>query len=628
MAESDAESLSGGVDAAARTLEAHTPEMLSFEGIQQREEGYSATFTMAFENLDDYRNKINALLEVSEVPASDRDLNIEIDEQQLVSTLSFQESFYNDDLMGWAAEALIREEIVSGTATVLTSNGSATVVFDGEEVDTSTSLPRMNFTLTTDHRFADLGLNMDFIESGEFQITVNYLVSAESADVQNRFLDEQIAQLNDLDGLTEPVADSGAVDPAPSSSENRSISLQLATPEAVSAGIKLLLAQEDATFEAKEASDTDSPDVITQFIGTNWVCEAICDPNNLQQLDGETTYPEHWDLTEKRRDDGEFFVEFNRGMPLQEMTAATRLTFNGSMEQSFEFVVDNAAQEGHEDTVAERFAPPPNTGSFHTATQGSMTVYTTTFQAENAHELTNMINAYLEDKGVDTLASIEHEPLTGIWSSYELQVDLSPIWEVATGGVADTTVFSVELPAMHSGHTDDAESNERVIVMADSAGTFTVEANGPTITTVWVAFVTLLFLIVIVVLLFRTRKAATRVWGVPSAHSEPAKPYNVQGPKDQLTESQIYEAPLATGSYKLSTSQTHSPTGHDVTKPLEVTGPFPDVPVPSQVQYQQLQDRLRKKRTNTEATSSETDIADTNHETKPEDSSGDKAGEE
>ena len=43
------------------------------------------------------------------------------------------------------------------------------------------------------------------------------------------------------------------------------------------------------------------------------------------------------------------------------------------MEQTFEFVVDNATVEGHEDTVSDRFSPPPNTGSFHTAVEGDRT---------------------------------------------------------------------------------------------------------------------------------------------------------------------------------------------------------------------------------------------------------------
>ncbi|OAV60832.1 hypothetical protein A6F49_10090 [Enteractinococcus helveticum] len=621
MADADIESLSGGLEAATQVLESHAPEVLSFDGVEQREEGYSATFTLAFNDLEDYENKINSLLEASAIPAAERDMSIELADQPLMTTLSVQESFYNDDLMGWAADALMNEGVVESNATVLTSSGTATVVFNGEEINTSTSLPRINFQLTQDHRFEDVGLDLEFLESGDMRVTMVYSISADSAEIQNEFLTEQIAQLNDLEGLTEPVQDAGPSDPADGSDTIRQVAAQFSTPEAVSAGMQLLLANDEASFEVQEVTADTSPDVITQYLGTNWTCAQICDPNNLQQLDGETTYPEHWQLVEDRRGDGEFFAEFNRGMPLQQMTAVTQLGFDGSMEQTFEFVVDNATVEGHEDTVTDRFSPPPNTGSFHTAVEGDKTVYATTFRAQSAHELTQMINTYLQDKGVETPASIDHGPITGIWASYDLRVDLSPIWEVVTGGVEETTTFRVQLPAMHSGHSGEDESNERTIAIQDSTGTFMIQANGPTITTAWVAALSVVFLIVIVVLLFRTRRAATRVWSVAPARSvEEAKPYHVQGPKDRLTETEIFETPPASGSDQQSTVPTPRP--RQTTKSLESPGPFPDVPIPSQTQYQHLQSRLRQKRQEAERASPETDSVEATDEDDPDQSSG------
>ena len=595
MAEADVEELSGGLDAASQALEAHTPDMLTFEGIEQQEEGYSATFTMSFSDLEDYQHKINDLLDASAVSMADRDMTIELDEQPLISRLSVQEDFYNDDLMGWSADALTREGVVADDATVLTSSGTATVILDGEEIETSTSLPRMNFTLSRDHRFQDVGLNVEFLETGEIRIIMAYLISAESAALQNEFLTQQVEQLNDLEELAESVADSGTTDSAEGGAgENRQISALFSTPEAVDAGMKILLTNDDASFEVQETSEEDSPDVITRYSGSNWTCEHICNPANLQQLDGETTFPEQWKVVNEQRGEGKFFVEFNRGMPLQQMTAVTSLGFDGSMEQTFEFVVDNATVEGHEETVTARFAPPPNTGSFHSAVESDKTVYTTTFQAQNAQGLTTMLNDYLKDKGVEAAALIDHEPINGIWADYDVRVDISPIWDVVSGGVEETATFSVQLPAMHSGHTQESASNERTVLIEDSTGRFTIHANGPTVTTLWVAVLTIFFLIVIVVLLFRMRRAATRVWGVAPADPEERKPYNVQGPKDRLTETEIFEAPLVPGAQDQSTTET--PRRREATKQLEHPGPFPDIPTPSHTQYLELQNRLRRKR--------------------------------
>src|SRR5699024_8496276 len=137
--------------------------------------GYSATFTLTFDDVDDYRQKIAALLDASEVPESDRGMNIEVSEEQLVTDIVFEEDFYNDDLMGWASTALVEEDVVPGNSSVFTSSGTASVVFDGEEVTNSTSLPRINFELTDDRRFEELGMDIEILESGNINIALSYL---------------------------------------------------------------------------------------------------------------------------------------------------------------------------------------------------------------------------------------------------------------------------------------------------------------------------------------------------------------------------------------------------------------------------------------------------------------------
>src|SRR5699024_3766658 len=175
------------------------PDVLTFEGIGQEDAGYSATFTMDFDNVSDYQDKIGALLDVSEVPEDDREMDVRVDQQQLVTSVVFEESFYNDDLMGWASSALIEEGVVAANSTVLTSGGTASVIYDGEEVETSTSLPRINFSLKDDRRFDDVGMDLAILESGEFEIAMSYLVSPEDAAAQNAFVNERVQMLNTQD---------------------------------------------------------------------------------------------------------------------------------------------------------------------------------------------------------------------------------------------------------------------------------------------------------------------------------------------------------------------------------------------------------------------------------------------
>lgn len=593
MADSDVENLAGGVDGAAQALEAHTPDALTFDGIVAEDEGYSATFTMEFDGVDDYENKITALLDSSNVPEADRGMDLQIDEQKLVTAIAFEEDFYNDDLMGWASEALIQEQVVSESTTVLTSSGTASVLYDGEEIETSTSLPRINFSLTVDQRFNDIGMDLEILESGDFQVEMSYLVSSENTAVQNEFVSERVQQLYEQDGVDAAVEDSGATENHDSgNTERREISARFASAEALEEGMQTLLANDQATFEVFDTVGDASPDVITEYAGSHWTCEAICNPSNIQQLDGDTVYPDHWQLVDQRRGDGDFNVELNRGMPLDSLSSTTRLHLDGGMEQSFEFVIANATLEDHEEAVAYRFEPAHGTGSFHSARQDDKTVYTTTFQAQNAEALATKINAYLYEKGITETVELQHDQLTGVWPQYNLNIDLSAIWELATGGVEDAATFRVELPALHSGTTNTAESTAGTIVVEESTGNFDVAASGPTTTTVWVAsaLIALCALVLVAIMLWRKRATDRRTQTELPKDTNIA-PYNVQRPKDASTETQILGSPLAPDAFGKPTSETKDVvpiTDSERTRIYDQTRPFPDVPIPSATDYREL----------------------------------------
>ena len=594
IVDSDVEALSGGIDAASDALDTHTPDVLEFDGIRTENEGHRATFRMPFEDLDDYERKINALLDASNVSPSERNITVEVDDQALMTSLVLEEDFYNDDLMNWAAEALITEGVVAESATVFTSSGSATVTFEGEEVETSTSLPRMNFNLVEDQRFEEVGLDFEILESGDVHIEMSYLITPEHQQAQHDFLSEQVAQLKTLDGLEGEVVDSGATQSEDGGNDTRQVSATFEHAEAVTSGVQLLLANEEASFEIIEQTAQGSPDTSVQYVGANWTCETICDPNNIQQLSGQTLYPEHWDLTEQRREQGDLFLEFNRGMPLDSLTSATALQLTGSMSQSFEFVVDNKTQAGHEETVVERFAPPGGIGSFDTTVRDTTTIYTVTFEAADVAELTGLLNQYLESKDITEEIVLDHDPLAGVWAVYDVQADLSAIWDLATGGVEGAALFEVTLPVMHTGESETSSESGRTVVIDDASGAFTVAANGPTITTVWVAVLGLLILAVVVTLFIRTRRATSRVWAVTSKDSNSMRPYNVQGPRDALTETDILASPRAPGPHVTQTSELADQPHLQTTQRYGSTGRFPDVPNPAATDYDKLYEALER----------------------------------
>lgn len=605
MADNDVSALSGGVEAADQAFETHAPEVLTYEGVETEEDGYSATFTMPFEDLEEYERNITLLLDASEVPASEREMTIEVEEQALTTSVVFEEDFYNDDLMGWAADALIEEEVVAESTTVFTSSGSATVTFAGEDVETSTSLPRINFTATADHRFDEVGLDFEILESEDIRIAMSYLITPEDQQMQNDYLSEQVSQLQDVDGLDGEVEDSGPVHPDDASGQSRDIAATFTSAQAVTEGIQLLLGNDDASFEVLEQTGQGSPDVTVQYVGTDWTCEEICDPNNLQQLSGETIYPKQWELAEERRADGELLLEFNRGMPLDSLTSSTQLNYTGGMNQTFEFVVDNQMQEGHEEVIEERFAPPEGLGSFDATSQESTTVYTVSFEADNADELTTVLKDYLASKDVEDQIALKHDPLTGLWASYDLQADLSAVWELATGGVEGAAIFEVTLPVMHSGESATGAETGRTVVIDEPSGTFTVTASGPTVTTIWVAVLVIAVLTAAIILLILSRKASSRTV-TSTKHDEDPRPYNVQGPRDDLTETQILASPVATHPSPSDTTKLTEGSAPVEDIDSEQTGPFPDIPTPSHGEYHQWRDRLDAPQESTEQQAGDT----------------------
>src|SRR5699024_6538112 len=197
--------------------------------------------------------------------------------------------------------------------------------------------------------------------------------------------------------------------------------------ESVQNGMRILLANEEATFETTEVTPEDSPDVVTEYVGSNWNCDAICDPDNVRQLSGATDYPDQWQLVDQQRSNDELYIKLNRGMPLDSLTSTTQLDIDGTMEQTFEFAVDNETQHVVEDTVTALYQPLEGPVTYYTGRTADTTIYYTTFQHHDTHFLTNKINSYLDAKIINDKVTIENEPITGLWAHYDLNLDLSPV---------------------------------------------------------------------------------------------------------------------------------------------------------------------------------------------------------
>src|SRR5699024_11366731 len=106
-----------------------------------------------------------------------------------------------------------------------------------------TSLPRINFSLNDDRRFNEVAMDLEILESGDFQIAMSYFVSPEDTAIQNTFVSERVQSLNDQDGVVGAGEDSGPTENHDSgNAEVRKHTAQFESPEAVEEGLRILWA--------------------------------------------------------------------------------------------------------------------------------------------------------------------------------------------------------------------------------------------------------------------------------------------------------------------------------------------------------------------------------------------------
>src|SRR5699024_12467087 len=119
----------------------------------------------------------------------------------------------------------------------------------------------------------------------------------------------------------------------------REVDVTFSSAESVQNGMRILLANEEATFETTEVTPEASPDVVTEYVGSNCNCDAICDPDNVRQLSGATDYPDQRQLVDQQRWNDERNIKLNRGMHLDSLTCTTQLDNDGTMIKTLKFTV-------------------------------------------------------------------------------------------------------------------------------------------------------------------------------------------------------------------------------------------------------------------------------------------------
>lgn len=160
-----------GADVKAADIEAsvkrHLPEELSYEGMEtQSEDGEDAVvlrFRLEYDDLEDYEQKVEALLEDSGV---DREVEIvqTRTDSDLVEGVQVRENFSSTDLLGWIEAGLEDDDVVEENGvSVNSSQDPDTVVIGGEDYEAGTGALRVEDV--KDHGFG--GVELVLTRAGE-----------------------------------------------------------------------------------------------------------------------------------------------------------------------------------------------------------------------------------------------------------------------------------------------------------------------------------------------------------------------------------------------------------------------------------------------------------------------------
>lgn len=520
IAENDVEELSGGIEATEEALETHVPEQLSFDGIaeagsteetedeaeaSEASDGYQATFTLEFSDVEDYQTKAQSLLDAGETETT-AEIEMVNAEGPLLSGFTLDENFSGIDLLGWVPQALLDEGVVTEdqSESVLANSGEGRVVVENEDSDNSAdgadsadrdsydSYEPFSVDQADDYRFDRVDVRMtDDGAAVDFTAAYDWDDTEAAREAGQAYLEDTgVGELSGEDGSWTVTLDGSAP---------------------LQDQLRELLSSPELQLSVEESADTERAVLVTTVTGSGFTCPEVC--ANAPSFSVDTSGSLKADAGQASGE--EFELTYEQTVPVEEITIDTQMGLSGSVAQTYRYTVAAEHADAFGEQLQTVFAPPEGTGSVDTESVDHGTVYVATLDAVDAEELNSTLEEYLPGSSVSLSG---YEGFT-VWPNYTLDVDAYGVEQL---GVTPTQTLS--LPMMHSadeeysrGITDDGE------ITSDQSA-YSASASGPSLAGLLLigGIVLLVIVVVVLILVFRRRIAASfrTVQWQPEAHFE------------------------------------------------------------------------------------------------------------
>ncbi|MDP9801148.1 hypothetical protein J2S49_001224 [Arcanobacterium wilhelmae] len=161
----------GGNDAIDKSIRRHLPKELTYSGLKKDGDKTIATFTLEFDSLETYREKIKSVFSASTQDAN-ADPQIAITTEGLVTGVQISENYDSLALMKWLPNGLVEDRVVDEDqrGNVL-ENGDSKVTFDGKEHKSDGS--RLHIVDVKDKGVNDLAIALEEVKDG-LAISANF----------------------------------------------------------------------------------------------------------------------------------------------------------------------------------------------------------------------------------------------------------------------------------------------------------------------------------------------------------------------------------------------------------------------------------------------------------------------
>lgn len=434
--ESDLENVKGGSAALEASIVERVPDDLDYSGISQNAEGgLEATFVLEFSSTEEYVEKIDALLGLSDDSIATPKL--EVIDSKLVNGVIIEEEFTSYDLLAWLFDGLVEDGVIDGSqgTSNLYSLGTTVVEFDGT---THESWADINENITVNNGFSQVKMATQIIDLDNVERQIMFVSGSGPEELYQSYFDEVLA-----DGLD--VVHEG----------NRWSVEVSGTPEEITNLTNTVLSTDDAYFSVESGPSERGPAVVQVTVANEATCDKICGSDVMQLFD-EVTAPSSFSPGS-----AEVWLQpgtstaFEYAPAFESIDQKVQIDANGSVNAKTEFTVaaSDAALVG--DGFEMLLSPGEAAGSLQAREDGDNVVYTVEIAGDNADDFQGSYQSWT-DGGEFNLSTTQpslFESATHVW----FNPSLAPL--VAQHGVTGQVVTEVGVPFPQSVQNGSAISH-------------------------------------------------------------------------------------------------------------------------------------------------------------------------